>query len=220
MRKLLTKTGWCVLFLLALLNCILAMRYLRHRVPFPAQLPNFTLHRSALTGHAAFAGVALLIGPLQFLDTLRRRRPTLHRRLGWLYVGMVALGGAFALPLTLHAAFGPIAGAGFLTLDIVWLVTTAVAVGSAIKLRFDIHRRWMLRSYALAAAAISLRIMLPLSGLMGLPAAPSYRAIAWLCWLINLAIVETWLRLGADSVTRAPLVHASSLADGQCDDWS
>ena len=220
MRKVLTKAGWCVLFLLALLNCILAMRYLLHRVPFPAQLPNFKLHRIALTGHAAFAGIALLVGPFQFLDTFRRRWPTLHGRLGWLYIGTVALGAAFALPLTLHAGFGPISGAGFLTLDIVWLLTTAIALRWAIKLRFDLHRRWMLRSYALAAAAISLRIMLPISAVMGLSPAPSYRAIAWLCWLTNLALVETWLRLRYGTVTRVPLVHASSRAGGQPDNRS
>ena len=210
MRRLLMKTGWCVLFFFALLNCILAMRYLLPRVPFPSQLPNFTLHRIALTGHAACAGIALLAGPFQFLGTLRRRWPRFHRRMGWLYIGSVALGAAFALPLILHAGFGPISGAGFLTLDIVWLLTTVIALRWAIKLRFDLHRRWMLRSYALAAAAISLRIILPLSAIMGLPIAPSYRTIAWLCWLTNLAIVETWLRLRPGSVTEVPVGRASS----------
>ena len=108
MRRLLMKTGWCALFFFALLNCILAMRYLLPRVPFPSQLPNFTLHRIALTGHAACAGIALLAGPFQFLDTLRRRWPRFHRRMGWLYIGSVALAAAFALPLILHAGFGPI----------------------------------------------------------------------------------------------------------------
>ncbi len=220
MRRLMMKTGWCALFFLALLNCILAMRYLLHRVPFPLQFPNFKLHRIALTGHAAFAGIALLVGPFQFLDTLRRRWPMLHRRLGWLYIGTVALGAAFALPLTLHAGFGPITGSGFLTLDIVWLLTTGIALRWAIRLRFDLHRRWMLRSYALAAAAISLRIMLPLSAVMGLSTAPSYRTIAWLCWLTNLAIAETWLRLRSGTVTRASLEHASSRAGGQRPNWS
>jgi uncharacterized membrane protein len=217
MKRLMMKTGWCVLFFLAVFNCVLAMRYLLPRVPFPAQLPNFKLHRIALTGHAAFAGIALLVGPFQFLDTLRRRRPMLHRRLGWLYIGTVALGAAFALPLTLHASFGPISRAGFLTLDIVWLLTTAIALRWAIKLRFDLHRRWMLRSYALAAAAISLRIMLPLSAVMGLPIALSYRTIAWLCWLTNLSIVEIWLRLRSGSVARASLGPASSRAGAQRD---
>jgi hypothetical protein len=204
------KTGWCALFFLALVNCILAMRYLLPRVPFASQLPNFKLHRIALTGHAACAGIALLVGPFQFLDSLRRRRPIFHRRLGWLYIGMVGVGAGFALPLSLHAAFGWISGAGFLTLDVVWVLTTAIALRWAVKLRFDLHRRWMLRSYALTAAAISLRIMLPLSAVMGLPFAPSYRAIAWLCWLTNLAIVETWIRVRPESVGLARLGHASS----------
>ena len=201
MRRLVMKTGWYVLSFLAIINSVLAMRYLLPRVPFPSHLPNFTLHRIALSGHAGCAGVALLVGPVQFLDTVRRRWPKIHRRVGWFYACSVALGAAFVLPLIPHAGFGPVSGAGFLTLDIVWLLTTVIALQQAIKLRFDLHRRWMLRSYALAAAAISLRVMLPLSMAMGLPIAPSYRAIAWLCWLFNLAIVEIWIRFNPGYVT-------------------
>ena len=56
------------------------------------------------------------------------------------------------------------------------------------------HRRWMIRSYALTFAAVTLRIYLPLSLAFGLPFGPAYQTIAWLCWVPNLVVAE-WIIL-------------------------
>jgi uncharacterized membrane protein len=184
---------WGVLMLFAAANGILAMRYLLPHVPLAAALPNLKLHRVALGLHASCAGVALLAGPFQIAEWFRIRRRRLHRILGWVYVVAVALGAISAVVLAPQANFGPIAGFGFFTLAVVWLIATGIALRMAIQQRFKDHRRWMLRSYALTAAAITLRILLPASAMMGLPVASSYRAIAWMCWLINLGVVEVYL---------------------------
>ena len=97
---MLTEAAWCLLFFLALINSVVAMRYLIPQVPFASQLPNLKLHRIALSGHAAFSGIALLVGPFQFVDSMRRRWRMFHRRVGWVYIGTVGLGATFALPLT------------------------------------------------------------------------------------------------------------------------
>ena len=54
----------------------------------------------------------------------------------------------------------------------------------------------MIRSAALAFAAVTLRLYLPLSMVIGLPFEPSYTVIAWACWIPNLIAVELWLRRG------------------------
>jgi len=56
------------------------------------------------------------------------------------------------------------------------------------------HRRWMIRSYALAAAAITLRIYLPLSVAFDWPFSIAYPAIVWLCWIPNALGAEVYLR--------------------------
>jgi hypothetical protein len=53
----------------------------------------------------------------------------------------------------------------------------------------------MLRSYALTAAAITLRIYLPLLFVFHWPFAIGYPAIAWLCWIPNMIAVELYLRV-------------------------
>jgi uncharacterized membrane protein len=194
MKRIINTTFWCVLTVFATVNGILAMRYLLPHVPFAAPLPNLKLHRLALALHASSAGLALLIGPSQIVERFRLRRRSLHRRLGWIYVVAVGAAGISAMVLAPQANFGAIAGLGFFTLAVVWLIATGIALRLAIQHRFMDHRRWMLRSYALTAAAITLRILLPASAVLGLPPGPSYRAIAWMCWLINLGIVEMYYR--------------------------
>jgi hypothetical protein len=178
------------------------MRYPLPHVPFAAPLPNLKLHRFALSVHASFAGIALLIGPFPIAEGFRIRWRRLHRTLGWVYIAAVAIAAGAAGVLAPQTK--PIAGLGFFTLAILWLIATGTALRTAIQHRFQDRRRWMLRSYALTAAATTLRILLPASAVMDLPAGPSYRAIAWMCWLINLGIVEIYLFFRPDTASQLP----------------
>ena len=89
---------------------------------------------------------------------------------------------------------GPVATAGFGLLAILWIGFTLLGWRSAVKGRFVEHRRWMIRSWALTLAAVTLRIYLPTVGVLELDFLPWYRAIAFLCWVPNLILAEIWLR--------------------------
>ena len=92
-----------------------------------------------------------------------------------------------------HSQTGLIASAGFLALGAAWIVTTGLAVRFI--LRGDVigHRRWMIRSFALTAAAITLRMYLPLIFVFRWPFSIGYPAIAWLCWIPNVLAAEVYL---------------------------
>ena len=53
----------------------------------------------------------------------------------------------------------------------------------------------MIRSFALTAAAITLRMYLPLIFVFHWPFSVGYPAIAWLCWMANLLGAEVYLRM-------------------------
>ena len=186
---------------LAVAVAVWSMRYGLPAVPHP-QLTNFVTRRPALTVHALGASVALLTGPWQFLPGLRRRHMGLHRVLGRVYVAAVLVGWIASVPVGLHAETGAVASAGFLTLGAAWIVTTGLALERVLHRDVAAHRRWMVRSYALTAAAITLRIYLPGALALRLPFPAAYPAIAWLCWVPNLLWAEWWLRQ-ADHRTRA-----------------
>lgn len=166
------------------------------RVPVhPAMVAVFDQHRALITTHAVAASLALLLGPLQFLDTLRAARPRLHRALGYLYlVPGVAVGGVAGLLLARHSFGGIVSHLGFGLLALLWLFTGTMAVFAAKARRFAAHRTWMVRNFALTLAAVTLRIYLPLGMVTGLRFEDFYPAVAWLCWVPNLIVAE-WVTL-------------------------
>jgi hypothetical protein len=146
-----------------------------------------------LVAHAGFAATALLIGWAQFLGGVRRRWPAAHRWTGRVYASAVLCGGAAGLVLALGATTGMVSTMGFGALAVVWVGCTAQGWRYAWARDFAEHRRWMIRSFALTLAAVTLRIYLPLSGALGLNMILSYRAISFLCWVPNLMIAEVLL---------------------------
>ena len=54
-----------------------------------------------------------------------------------------------------------------------------------------LHQQWMVRSYALTLAAVTLRIQLPLiQGTLGLSFDEAYAIVAWFAWIPNLIVAE------------------------------
>ena len=183
-----------MLALFALVNALEALRYLLPHVPFPAQIDNFIHRRIALSLHALGGAIALLAGPLQFVPGFRESNWNRHRLLGWIYCGAVLLGWCASLWIAPHSQTGWIASAGFLTLGACWIVATGLAVQFILRGDAITHRRWMIRSYALTAAAITLRIYLPLIVVFHWNFSIGYPTIAWLCWIPNALAVEVYLR--------------------------
>jgi hypothetical protein len=144
--------------------------------------------------HVAGAVLALVAGPFQFLGAIRTRWPAIHRATGYTYMAASAVGVPAGLILSFGATAGVVAGSGFAALGVLTFYFTAQGLRTALARRFDEHREWMLRSYAMTAAAITLRLMIPASFVLELDFTQSYRAIAWACWLINLAGVEYYIR--------------------------
>ncbi|HEY1447886.1 MAG TPA: DUF2306 domain-containing protein [Caulobacteraceae bacterium] len=143
--------------------------------------------------HITGAATALLIGPLQFVPRIRQRRPV-HRWLGRIYVVGCLIGGAGGLVVAFGSTAGPIATAGFGSLAVTWIVTNVQGWRMARARRFDVHRAWMIRSFALTFAAVTLRLYLPLIQLTGAPFVDGYRAISFLCWIPNLIAAELYIR--------------------------
>ena len=190
-----TLPGWALLTFLAVGTGLGALRYALPRVPFPAPLPNFYARHYWLIAHAVLSSIALLAGPWQFLAAFRRRSLMAHRLIGRVYCGAVAAGWLTSLPIAAHAQTGQVASAGFLMLGAGWIGSTAMGYFRIRRGQVRAHREWMVRSYALTAAAITLRLYLPVLLISGVPYAAGYPIVAWICWIPNLLFAE-WLVRG------------------------
>ena len=197
MTRKFSTAGWGLMAFLSLGIALLSYRYL---LPHPPQVgPDIAknlMRHPWLTVHAGLAATALLVGPFQFIAGLRARWPRVHRWMGRVYVAGCLGAGVAGLPLAYGTDAGPIATAGFATLDVIWFAITAQALRLAMTGRYAEHRRWMIRSFALTFAAVTLRLYLPFPPMMGYSFLEGYRAISWIAWVPNLMIVELYLRRG------------------------
>ena len=145
--------------------------------------------------HIFFGSIAMLIGWSQFSKRIRNRNLKLHRTLGKVYLVSVILSGLAGFYLALFASGGIVSTLGFGGLAIGWLSTSILAYLSIRKKEIDQHQYWMIRSYALCWAAVTLRIWLPLFQFaFVMEFLTAYRIIAWLCWVPNLLVAEVIVR--------------------------
>jgi len=185
------KATWVVMMILATLVALYALAVLA----LPGFGPPFVGQRRlsmplALYAHLAGSLWALAVGPWQLNQRLRERALGRHRWLGRSYVVGVLVGGAGALGLAPFAETGTVASLGFASLAVVWITCTVMAFVRIRQGNRVDHRRWMIRSYSLTLAAVTLRIYLTVSFGLGFPFESSYPVIAWICWVPNLIVAE------------------------------
>lgn len=189
------KIGWWVVVVLGWLVAAygLATAFLGDRVYPPDLADSFRARPWGIFTHALFGSIALVLGPWQF-----RRGPgwnrVVHRWLGRVYLGGCVLTGGAGLYLAFYSDGGMTTHLGFGTLAVVLLGVSTIAYLAIRSRQVARHREWMIRSYALIFAGVTLRIELPLlvAALGQFP--PAYRIIAWLCWVPNLLAAEWYLR--------------------------
>jgi uncharacterized membrane protein len=148
---------------------------------------------AAVAAHIAGGAIALFTGAFQVNARLRTRFLDLHRWFGRTYVVAVLAGSAGGFVMARRSEGGLATHVGFGLLAVLWLATTIAAYRSIRTRDLPGHRRWMLRSYALTFAAVTLRIYSPIAIASGVPFIDAYQAIAWACWVPNLIVVEWWL---------------------------
>ncbi len=200
-----TQTAWYSLLLITLLwFSVLMIRITLRYIPYSSTAAFLQIKQTEVETlgwylpvfylHVYSAVFTLPAGFTQFRKSLLKNRPRLHRQLGWLYGGTVLF---LAAPTGLLMGFvangGPVAEAFFITLSIFWWAATALAISTARKKDFKAHRAWMIRSYALALSAITLRLWkLILVKAFAPPPMDVYVIVSGLGWVPNWLVAE-WL---------------------------
>ena len=191
----LARISLIIATILSLLIALASYRFLALGLPlsFPDMHGQIEGQRLAFLLHISFAPVALAIGAVQFYPGIRRRKP-LHRWLGRGYAVAILISGSAGLIVALNAAGGPSAQLGFALLAIVWVATTTNAIRHAMARRISAHRRWMVYSFALTFASVTLRLYLLGFMAAGFSYTEASPYLAWICWAPNLAFAWWWLR--------------------------
>lgn len=194
LARICLTTWWAaVVLLIAQIVTTSSLRYVTSSEPPPPPIVANAFASPFLFIHVVTGVIALVVGLLQFVPRIRMRVPALHRATGRIYVGACALSAPAGFMLALGTTAGPVASAGFAVQALLLPLFIYFGWRAAVERRFAEHREWMLRSYALTSAAITLRLMLPASAFLGLDFLPAYRAISWLAWTTNLVILEYYI---------------------------
>ena len=135
--------------------------------------------------HMLASGSALLLIPL--VIAVRRHR-SWHKPLGRLTAALVLLGALTALPVALASHSVAMARAGFFAQGLVWLSLIALGVIAVRRRQFDLHARLMLAMAAVASGALWVRLTTAVATTYGLPFDPVYGCIAWVGWMVPLAL--------------------------------
>lgn len=180
--------------LLSAFVALYSFRYLLQVGPAPDLIAANLFKTPWLMIHVGGAATALLLGPLQFSTRLRNRFRSIHHWIGRVYVVSCLVGGIAGFALAVGTVTGSISTLGFGSLAILWIITTSLAWRRAMQGRFIEHRAWMIRSFALTFAAVTLRLYLPFVAFLSIPFVNGYRAISFLCWVPNLLLAELYLR--------------------------
>ncbi|WP_433272354.1 DUF2306 domain-containing protein [Actinosynnema sp. CS-041913] len=181
--------------------------------------PDVAVHYLTLAVHAVPGGLAMIIGPFQFVNRLRVRRPRLHRIAGRVYMVSVLIATVASLFAATFSLSGFAVRVGFYLLAAAWLYTLVKGYRSIRRGEVGLHRIWMIRNYALTFAGVTLRVYLIL-GLLLKQSVPSlafdeiYTAAAWASILGNVLVAEyfilhrTTARRGERTPQNAPVLRS------------
>jgi uncharacterized membrane protein len=152
--------------------------------------------RIAFFTHVFSSMFALIAGFTQFSKSLLKKRPKLHRLMGYIYViDILFITGPAGLIMSIYANGGISSKIAFTLLSFLWIGFTAIALNKARQKKFAAHKQFMIRSYVLTLSAVSLRSWKVLiAHFTHIAPLDRYRIIAWLGWGLNLIIAEIIIR--------------------------
>ena len=160
-------------------------------------------------------GVLYLLGaPFQLWRRFRERHFAFHRRLGRVILTLGLVSGVFALafgvPFSFGGAWQALAAAVFGSWFLVALLLAFRAIrGGNVRM----HRRWMIRAFAVGLAVGTIRLWVGLfEGTGMLDAVESFAPAFWLGFSMHVAAAELWLwwRPNEDGLPRGAAIRGAS----------
>ena len=162
----------------------------------PTVLERFAGRTVWIYSHVALGAVALFTGPPQLWLGEGRRRMPVHRKLGYVYAGAIAVNVVIALYLSVTNEISFVFGTGLAGLAIAWLLTTGMAMIAIRNGRTMAHREWMIRSYVTTMGFVFFRGFVGFTEALGVGSGVVERlgAASWFCWAVPLLVTEVLLQ--------------------------
>jgi uncharacterized membrane protein len=211
-NRTLVRVVWAAVIFLALLGLAVAVRRsvvllqppwaisARYN-PATALDRAFDDRRTLTLVHIVPAMLFMILGPLQFVRSLRTKYPQIHRWSGRIFLAASAVVGITGLTL----AFGKTVGgvdekAAIVLFGSFFLIALAKALRHALRRDFAQHREWMIRGYAIGLAVATIRpIMVTFFAaamLRGHRPDPHefFGTAFWIGFTLQMIVAEIWIQ--------------------------
>ena len=202
------RTLWLSTLLLSAIGVAAVARRMLH-LPAPSASPaalpeaaaldaGFARHPLLTMVHIIPGLLFVVLGPLQFVRTLRLRRPGVHLWIGRVVLGSGVIIGATALVMSPQMAIG---GANETAATMLFAILFLVALGSAfVAIRqgqVETHREWMIRAFAIGLAVALVRpivgVFFATSRITHLTPHDFFGTAFWLGFTIQTIAAEIWI---------------------------
>jgi uncharacterized membrane protein len=170
--------------------------------PAPPRFPEeatFARHPLLTMVHIFPGLLFMVLGPLQFVRSLRSRRPKLHRWTGRVFVGAGLIIGGTALVMSPQMAIGGATEtASTMFFAIVFLLALMKGFLSIRQGKVALHREWMIRAFAIGLAVATVRPIVGMffatRGITKLTPHDFFGLAFWLGFTIHVIAAEIWIR--------------------------
>jgi uncharacterized membrane protein len=143
--------------------------------------------------------VYLLGAPFQLSVRIRRRNIRFHRGLGRVLLVAGAVTGVFAIVIGIMMPFGDFAEmSATLVFGLYFLAALVLAYRAIRSGRVSIHRRFMIRAFAVGVGVGMIRIVVGIGEAFGIGIEQSFGAAFWIAFVVLAFLAEVWLRLRPD----------------------
>ncbi|QYD72640.1 DUF2306 domain-containing protein [Paraburkholderia edwinii] len=184
--------------------------------------PGSMLATAAIGAHFLAGAIVLILGPMQLIAPLRARAPNVHRWIGRFYAAAAlatGVGGLVYIAIE-GTVGGPVMSTGFALYGALMVLCAVNTVRHARAGRFDIHRAWAIRLFALGIGSWLFRmdygIWLKLIGGFG-HHSHTYdglfdKIMSFFFYVPNLAIAELIIRRrGGTQTESARTIRSASI---------
>jgi uncharacterized membrane protein YozB (DUF420 family) len=138
--------------------------------------------------------VYLGIAPFQVARRFRRGKLRRHRGLGRVALTAGVVTGLFAIAVGVVFPFGGLAETTASTVFGIYFLTSLGLAYRAVRRRdVDVHRRWMIRAFAIGTGVGTIRLVIGFSQAFGVAFDAVFGLAFWIAFVVHAAAAEGWL---------------------------
>jgi uncharacterized membrane protein len=214
----LRRALWSAVIFLALIGVAVAARrivylgpILAHGYSSPAVVPSsrgeqflhldevFALHPILTMIHVVPGLLFMILGPLQFSESIRVRHLQWHRWNGRIFMtsGLIIGASALLMSFTMQSIGGVNQAAATILFGFFFLFALSKAFWHIRRRQVMLHRQWMIRAFAIGLAVATIRpivgIFFATSRFSGLTPAQFFGTAFWIGFVLHLIAAEAWI---------------------------